>query len=123
MEMTAVAKDVSHHELSLLKLFDMQKAVSCSIEERLRQISDQVDFTGSASAQLSYHSLTWSGNNAIIPAVRGLDVLLIPVSHDWHDANQEVVKVILAAPQDAVQAWLPVWASCLVPAVVVASPT
>ena len=75
----------------------------------------QVDFTGTASAQLSYHSLTWTGNNALIPAVCGMDVLLLPISHAWHGQHTAVIQTILAAPQDAVQSWLPVWASCLTP--------
>lgn len=56
--------------------------------------------------------LTWTAANAVIPAVHGIDVLLLPIARGWYEAHRDIVKIFLT-PYDIVQSWLPVWTSCL----------
>ena len=102
----------------IAKLLEMQKKLTSALKVSLapgmashnnddnnnnnKPSNGQVDFTGTASAQLSYHSLTWTGNNALIPAICVMDVLLLPIGHAWYGQHTAVIRTILATPQDVV---------------------
>ena len=98
----------------LTRLLQMQRQLIQQLENSLHEREKiLVNLPAATSTQITFQTLTWKAENGLVTAVEGMDMLLIPLFHQWSTKNASVIKGILAASTDKIQEWLPLWSACL----------